>query len=399
MEISPASAFSGLSKQLDLKITWDNEKTPAVYAPLADFFGYAFGSPSMQSLLLGSANDNNYCYFPMPFDKAAKVELIYRKPLTGVAAESKTIHAKIYYTITKRNPATEGKFYAHWFNDIKPATGKPHVYLDTKGKGHYVGTILQAQGLNPGMTIFFEGDDSTATDGIIRIHGTGSEDSFNGGWYALLDRWDTKMSLPLHGALDYSLPFARTGGYRLYLNDKLSFSNHIFHSIEHGPQGNAIPVDYTSVALYYSDTPPVDLTAPTNPLSQVYIPDTLIMYPQLMKFSFLDKMDVNPEGNGFTFTSVNDNRIAISLAEMPHGRYKLYADIETCPNGAEVSFWQRYTQLSDWMSVNSSKITAKKHAYLCDLTIDELKNTLSIVFKTKGDNNKLMLDRLIFEKQ
>ena len=52
------------------------------------------------------------------------------------------------------------------------------------------------------MTYFFEGDDSTAIDGEFRIHGTGSEDFFNGGWYAMMDRWDGKLSLPLHGALD-----------------------------------------------------------------------------------------------------------------------------------------------------------------------------------------------------
>jgi len=279
IEISPASAFTGLNKQIDLKATWDNEKSPAIYAPVADFFGYAFGSLSMQSLLLGSKEDKNYCYFPMPFDKSARIELVYRRPTGSATGLSKPIRVKIYYAPVKRDPVNEGKFYARWFNDINPAKGKPHVFLDINGKGHYVGTILQAQGLNPGMTIFFEGDDSTSTDGITRIHGTGSEDYFNGGWYALMDRWDTKFSLPLHGALDYSLPFARTGGYRFYLNDKLSFDNHIFHSIEHGPEGNKVPVDYTSIAFYYSGSPVTGIMKPANQLTKVYIPDTLMMYP------------------------------------------------------------------------------------------------------------------------
>src|SRR5262249_28756883 len=79
MEINPASAFAGLQKDIDIRITWDEEKTPAVFCPVADFFGYAFGSPSMQSLLLGSRGGMNYCYFPMPFDKKATIELICRK--------------------------------------------------------------------------------------------------------------------------------------------------------------------------------------------------------------------------------------------------------------------------------------------------------------------------------
>jgi hypothetical protein len=55
---------------------------------------------------------------------------------------------------------------------------QPHVFLDFSGKGHYVGTVLQARGLEAGMTGFFEGDDSTVVDGVLNMHGTGSEDYF-----------------------------------------------------------------------------------------------------------------------------------------------------------------------------------------------------------------------------
>ena len=54
IELSPADAFEGLIKNTDIKITWDGEKYPAVFCPVADFFGYAFGAASMRSLLLGS---------------------------------------------------------------------------------------------------------------------------------------------------------------------------------------------------------------------------------------------------------------------------------------------------------------------------------------------------------
>jgi hypothetical protein len=72
IELEPASAFEGLTKDVDLKITWDGEAQPAVYCPVADFFGYAFGQTSMQSLLIGTSGRKNYCYFPMPFDRSAK---------------------------------------------------------------------------------------------------------------------------------------------------------------------------------------------------------------------------------------------------------------------------------------------------------------------------------------
>ena len=383
-------------KQTDLKITWDGEKKPAVYAPLADFFGYAFGSPSMQSLLLGSANGKNYCYFPMPFDRSAKIELIDR----GIAGSgTKIIKAKVFYTDTKRDPLTEGKFYTCWNNDPDVAKGKPHVFLNVTGKGHYVGSILQAQGLNPGMTTFFEGDDSTSVDGIMRIHGTGSEDYFNGGWYALMDRWDTRMSLPLHGALDYSLPFSRTGGYRLYLNDKISFSKSIFQSMEHGPQGNAVPANYTSMALYYSDTPIAEITAPSARLTKSFSPDTLILYPQLMNFSIWGNISIKPGFSAYMFTAANDARLRISLSEIPFGHYKLYAAVKKDSQSADIAIWQRQTALSDWISLKSEKPVTELQLYLCDITIGDFKNTITIVFRSNEDSNKLALSRLILVKE
>ena len=34
--------------------------------------------------------------------------------------------------------------------------------------------------------------------------------------------------------LDYSLPMARTGGYRFFLADKMSYEKEIYHGMEHG---------------------------------------------------------------------------------------------------------------------------------------------------------------------
>src|ERR1700730_4963428 len=48
IECSAANAFEGLNNLVDIEIDWDNDKTPAVYCPLADFFGYAFGKNAMQ---------------------------------------------------------------------------------------------------------------------------------------------------------------------------------------------------------------------------------------------------------------------------------------------------------------------------------------------------------------
>jgi hypothetical protein len=393
--ISPSEAFEGLQKDVDIKVTWDNEKYPAIFCPVADFFGYAFGSISMQSLLLGTERNTNYCYFPMPFDNSAKIELINR----GLV--KKSVEVTIWYSGTKRSLKEEGKFYAAWNRNINPPVRKPHTFLDIKGRGHYVATILQAQGAKAGMTIFFEGDDSTAIDGTFRMHGTGSEDYFNGGWYAMLDRWDNKMSLPLHGALDYSLPFSRTGGYRLFLTDRMSFEKSFYHSIEHGPVGNNFPVDYSSIGLYYADQSAPFSVIPTTKLTSVFLPDTLILYPQLMDFNFFGNMDVKTSwkygtgGESYFFKGTSDSWIRILLTGIPHGSYRLLMDVQKKENGCAFSVWQRQTQISEWISTFQKEEEHVKGLYIAEVDIADFKNTITLRFKVEDKRDNLLLHRVI----
>jgi hypothetical protein len=404
IEIKDAKIFEGLAKNIDFKITWDDEQNPAVYAPAADFFGYAFGRTSMNSLLLGSNDTGNYCYFPMPFDMKAKIELIYRKDASYPQVTLK-FKSQIWYSTEKRVPEKEGRFYAHWNKNISSQTGKPHIFLSVKGRGHYVGTILQAQGKKAGMTYFFEGDDSTSIDGNFRIHGTGSEDYFNGGWYAMMDRWDGRMSLPLHGALDYSLPFCRTGGYRFYISDKLSFEKNIFQSIEHGPAGNLFPVDYTSLALYYSGSPVSDISIPTNELSRVFLPDTLIIYPQLMDYNIFGNFDIKTTwkygtgGESYLFTPGKESWLRISLSDIPDGKYRMFFDLIKQPVGCDFSLWQRQTLISGWISTFHPAEKRESALYVCDLNQNDFIKTLTIRFKTENQKTSLLLNRIILIKK
>jgi hypothetical protein len=404
IELDPVSAFEGIERNIDLKITWDGEKKPAVYSPVADFFGYSFGKASMQSLLLGSDDTKNYCYFPMPFDSKATIELVCRQTESSSGKPVK-ISVKVWYSNEKRDAEKEGKFYAYWNKDINVKPGQPHIFLNTTGKGHYVGTILQAQGKQPGMTYFFEGDDSASIDGSFRIHGTGSEDYFNGGWYALMDRWDDNMSLPLHGALDYSLPFCRTGGYRLYISDKLSFEKSFFMSIEHGPVGNRIRADYTSLGLYYSDSPVKEITSPANGITEVYVPDTLILYPQLMDFNISGNFDVKTSwkygtgGLSFLITPAEDGSLRISLDDIPKNIYSVFFDIMKEPNGCDFSLWQRQKQVSEWISTSNSLEERSGELFVCDLDLNGYINTMTIRFRTGKNKSSFLLNRIVLIKK
>jgi hypothetical protein len=392
------------NKNIDIRISWDDDSYPAVYCPIEDFFGFSYGEPSMQSLLLGTTANSAYCYFPMPFDNHAQIELIYR---TGPGDLSEVpIKATIYKSAKIRNKEREGKFYAVWNSHSYSSGDGPHVFLNTTGKGHYVGSILQARGLHLGMTYFFEGDDSTAIDGKMKIHGTGSEDYFNGGWYALLDRWDTRMSLPIHGALDYSLPFCRTGGYRLYLNDKISFEKSIFQSIEHGPVNNSIPAAYTSVALYYCDKGPGSVLIPDNELTKIVIPDTLIIYPQLMQSIMEGDIHLkttwgafNTGGLSYIYTVSGEAAISISLKEIPKGNYKILLDYVRSPHGCMFSVWNRQTQLSPWIDATSETRKRIDGEHIGDIQLTDLAKTISIRFKTADQHQEMMINRIILVKQ
>ncbi len=251
LRLGPASAFAGPGRDILLRLFWDGAADPAVNCPAGDFFGYSFGRPAMRSLFLGASSDMDYVYLPMPYDRAARIELVSER-MSGPAID---IRAEVLYAAGGR-ASNEGRFYAFWRRENPSREGAPFTYLKTAGRGKVVGVALQAQGPIPGQTPFFEGDDRTVIDGALAIPGTGSEDSFNGGWYDVPGRWYGRGSMPLSGCLDYQKPLARTGGYRWLIADAYSYDKSIDFTIEHGPEGNLIPTDYTSVTYFYALEPP-----------------------------------------------------------------------------------------------------------------------------------------------
>jgi hypothetical protein len=262
LRIGPASAFAGDGRDIIIRAYWDGAREPAVDCPVGDLFGYSFGDPAVRALMLGTTDrGTNYLYFPMPFAASARIELVSEKTPGSPPVE---IEAEVVTAAIGR-AADEGRFYAWWRRENPCAEGRPYTYLRTTGRGHVVGVILQAQGLESGNTGFFEGDDRVVIDGELAIPGTGSEDSFNGGWYDVPGRWEARTSLPLSGCLDYRKPLARTGGYRFMLADAYVYRSSIDYTIEHGPEGNAVPTDYASVVFFYALEPPGSGREPMPP--------------------------------------------------------------------------------------------------------------------------------------
>lgn len=411
IEITPQLQLNDQFKDLILKARWDNEPTAAINCPVSDFFGYAFGKPSMQSMLVGVRNGIHYCYLPMPYLKEANIELEFLKSPLNKSTEI-VVNLTIFYSETNLRE-DEGKLYAEWKREVNPETGKPYQILSKTGRGHYVGTLLQSQGMNSGMTLFFEGDDQCTVDGELRLHGTGSEDYFNGGWYALADRWDQAFSLPMHGCLAYSIPLAHTGGYRFLMTDKISFERDIELTIEHGPEDNKIPVDYTSVAFYYCDRPPVSNDLPPMELLEKVKSPTLQEYwLALLPIKALSSgatisneqckdVKTNKNYEVFKLVAPEDGFAKFELEVPSNGEYKFYMSYFKGPDGCPFEVNQRQVPVKR-IDGYATENTFIEKELIGSIFIKEGTNTITVTLKDrpqKTGKNTFLVHRIYLEKE
>ncbi len=399
-KIGPAASLQGRARDTLLRITWDGEQTPSILMPLGDFFGYAFGKPSMESAFVGTTDGVSYCHLPMPFAKAAKIELVSTQTTgAGLPIQGEIILGG------QALRAGEGRFYARWNREAPTTLGKPFTWLRGKGKGHIVGLSLQAQGKDPGIPTFFEGDDVTLADGEMTVHGTGSEDFFNGGWYALPGRWDRTLPLPVSGCLLYQESTGRTGGYRFLVNDAYSFEKSIDQTIEHGPEGNAVITDYTGVTYYYAERP-VGGVSPSMSAAARRVVD-----PTRLIFSAHSNLPLDTFGlEGCTITrdavrvgqnnlstlsvkSVHSGNFAVShvglRTDFPSaGRYKVYGEFVKADDGGIVCLSNGTESLGPEIDMYSATPTHLPRVYLGEFTAKEGENAMFLYFVGKNASSK-----------
>jgi hypothetical protein len=395
LRFTPTEALVGKARDLLMKISFDGA-APAVMCPIGDFFGYAWGEPATRSLLVGTVGATNYCYFPMPFKQEATVEIVSER---NVPVE---LQAEIIHTAVPRG-ANEGEFYAVWRRENPTKLGEPYTFLETTGRGHLVGVVLQAQGLEPGKTLFFEGDDETTVDGEMVIHGTGSEDFFNGGWYDVPDRWEKRLSFPLSGCLGYAKHLGRTGAYRFFLGDAYAYHQSLLQTIEHSGEKNNIPTDYCSMAYFYSAAPPTAILTPP-PLK-----DRTVVDPQEVVFSawwqtpihawsferatlsrkkeMIEKQEVRYLSLAATNADWFGPHFLSPVVDVPAaGRYAIYIEAVKGPAQAQVQLFQNENHVSDPVDLYAERPAKSGRLLLGKLDLEEGSNNL--MFKLVGKNEK-----------
>jgi hypothetical protein len=395
LKLSPASAIAGKARDLLLKISFDDGE-PSVLCPLGDFFGYAWGQPAMQSLLLGTVGETDYCYLPMPFERSARVDLVSeRSTIADVSVE-------VAWCAEPRRP-DEGQFYALWRRENPTRIGEPYTFVETAGRGHLVGVILQAQGFESGKTLFFEGDDQTTVDGQLVIHGTGSEDFFNGGWYDVPDRWEKRMSFPLSGCLGYAKHLGRTGAYRFFVGDAYRFQKSLKQTIEHAGEKNSIPTDYCSVSfLYAARRPSASLTPPPPAERAVHDLDE-VLFPAwwqlpIAAWSFdqasLTRRKEKIGGEEVKFLSLAATgqdwfgpHFLSPTCEVPaSGRYSIYLEVVKGPGQGTVQLFQNENPAGDPVDLYAEQMTRSGRLFVGRLLLAEGRNNLMI--KLVGKNEK-----------
>ena len=166
-------------QEMLLRMYWDGSQRPAVEAPLGDFFANCFGKRSeVVSLPVTVANGTAYnCFWRMPFRKSARIEIVNQsaKPIS-------LLYYNIDWIKKDRIPEDTPYFYAQYRQEYPVKKGQDYVFLETKGKGHYVGTVLAVRTRSPAW--FGEGDEKIYIDGERKpsIQGTGTEDYFLCAW-------------------------------------------------------------------------------------------------------------------------------------------------------------------------------------------------------------------------
>lgn len=273
-------------KNLVIRMTWDDHSHPSVECPIGDFFGNGWGlNYNFSSPFLACAPKDGralVCYFPMPFAKSAKIEVLNQSPehsverfyfyvdyeeLRALPEDTAYFHAQYNQELTQ--PENEERDENEWAL-LRPYGNNPsntnnYVILDTEGSGHYIGVNYYVN--NPGPMWYGEGDDMFMVDGESwpGLHGTGTEDYFNTSW-SPNERFDhPNFGLARIPGIDNDEPFfgwmGRTHCYRFHPTDPIRYQKSLYFSIEHG-HDNCLTLDLVTVAYYYqtlSSNPPKPL--------------------------------------------------------------------------------------------------------------------------------------------
>jgi hypothetical protein len=237
-KLKPAEKW-GMRKVL-LRAYWDGQEKPAIDCPIGDFFGEP-RDVNYKSYPMGIADRLNYCFFPMPFHKSARIELVNEGKMPASVETSVTVRPR-------EVPENWGLFHARYRQE-QASTTFDYPFVEATGTGKFVGVCLFPDNLHGGW--WGEGDEKVYVDGekFPSWFGTGSEDYFGDAWGIL------HFVNPSHGhphPTNKGVPRMQ-GCYRWHIADNIPFYKSFKMTIENyaGLPNEKVKNDYYSVAYWY----------------------------------------------------------------------------------------------------------------------------------------------------
>jgi len=296
-------------QKLWLKISWDGEGNPSVDCPIGAFFANELGYNSIKVLMQGMDTLGNfYSYYPMPFWKSAKIELVNKHPDYTVFFDSRIEFEEVCYY--KKSDC--GYFKAFYKEKTPSVKGQDLIVADVSGYGKMVsGTVTMHEMKEGGVAC--EGDVRVYIDGNAtpQVESDGSESWANYGW-----GFPTPPEVNPASAYDglKDKPWSMT---RLLTGDYYPFYNRLVFQIEQNHHNYHNMIESGAIFCYMKDQPKMRMTDSLDVADSEsekvhsYVSKSMLYDEWLKNFYEGDYDDVLIKDRGHYFSGYSEFEVAI----------------------------------------------------------------------------------------
>jgi hypothetical protein len=243
-----------LNRDVRLRMYWDGEASPSVDVPLVDFFCDPAGLRDWVNTALVNKRRGFNAYFPMPFNRSARIELVYDGPLEPGQELWKAMpcYSYVVWRTLEKVPRDTGYFHAGWRQEKLLLGKQDYEALQAKGKGKFVGWNITVRGLNDRDDYPVDENEKFYIDGEANasVEFQGLEDSFGFSWGFP----ESDNLFPLTGYFKF---LKGAAAYRLFTQDAINFEKSLRVAIGFGThEDKSFRTDYSKPGstLQFSST-------------------------------------------------------------------------------------------------------------------------------------------------
>jgi len=265
-----------LDRSLLLRMYWDGEPNPSVDVPLVDFFCDPNGLREEVNTALVNKRRGFNAYFPMPFARSARIELVYDGPVEPGEALWRLMpcYSYVMFRTLDHVPEDHGYFHASWRQEGLLLGTREYLALGARGRGKFVGWNVTMR--LPGRDGYpVDQNEKFYVDGEATpsVEFQGIEDSFGFSWGVP----PTESQFPLTGFYKF---MKGAMGYRFFTQDAISFERSLKIEIgfgvnedpmfrrEFSKRGNTM--QFSSTVYWYQTEP--HATLPPMPPAKERVP-------------------------------------------------------------------------------------------------------------------------------